>query len=106
MTTSTTTGRPPAVGTAFRVVAVAEALSWLALIVATLIKYTTHPQMVGGVQVLGPVHGGLFTLYVVLALVTAWKLHWNVRTLVVVLVDSFLPAGGLIVARRSDLRRA
>lgn len=101
---ATTRPRPPAVARVFRWVAVVEALSWLALIVATLIKYTTDPQMEGGVKVLGPVHGGLFTLYVVLALVVAWKLGWGVRTLAVVLVDSVVPTGGFLVARRPDLR--
>ncbi|MHA3702030.1 DUF3817 domain-containing protein [Jatrophihabitans sp. YIM 134969] len=103
--TATATTRPSALFTTFRWVAVVEACSWLALIVATLVKYTTDPQMEGGVEVLGPVHGGLFTLYVVLALVVAWKLRWSFRTLVVVLVDSVLPAGGFLVARRDDLRR-
>ncbi len=96
--------RPPTVAKVFRWVAVVEALSWLALIVATLIKYTTDPQMTGGVQVLGPVHGGLFTVYVVLALVVAWKSGWGLKTLLVVLVDSVVPTGGFLVARRADLR--
>lgn len=96
--------RPSALTTTFRWVAIVEACSWLALIVATLIKYTTDPQLEGGVKVLGPIHGGLFTLYVVLALVIAWKLKWGLKTLLVVLVDSVIPAGGFLVARRADLR--
>ncbi|WP_456506344.1 DUF3817 domain-containing protein [Arthrobacter sp. UYCu723] len=39
----------------FRVLAVAEAVSWLLLIPATIVKYTTGEA--GGVQILGPVHG-------------------------------------------------
>lgn len=96
--------RPTRLTAAFRWVAIVEALSWLALIVATGIKYTTDPMMEGGVKVLGPVHGALFTGYVVLALVVAWKLRWKLTTLFVVLVDSVIPGGGFLVARRADLR--
>ena len=99
------TPRPTALPTALRWVAVVEACSWLALIVATLIKYTTDPQMEGGVKVLGPIHGGLFVLYVVLALVVARQLRWSLKTLLVALIDSVLPAGGFLVARRDDLRQ-
>lgn len=87
---------------AFRAVAVAEAVSWLALIVATIVKYTAeHPI---GVRILGPIHGLLFIAYVILALTVRPQLRWTARTTLIVLVDSVLPGGGLIVARRADLR--
>lgn len=87
---------------AFRIVAIVEALSWLALIVATVIKYAADQP--GGVKVLGPIHGVLFIGYVLLALGVRGQLGWNARTMFIVLVDSVLPGGGLIVARRADLR--
>jgi integral membrane protein len=87
---------------ALRVVAVAEACSWLALILATVVKYTTeHPI---GVKILGPIHGVLFIGYVILALVVRSQLRWNAKTSLIVLVDSVLPGGGLVVARRADLQ--
>jgi integral membrane protein len=43
---------------AFRWVAMAEATSWLVLIVATIVKYTTKSQL--AVHVMGPIHGALF----------------------------------------------
>ena len=49
-----------------RYVALAEAISFLALLVATYIKYTNDSPM--GVQILGPVHGTLFLAYVSIAL--------------------------------------
>ncbi|MET3172727.1 UNVERIFIED_ORG: integral membrane protein [Arthrobacter sp. UYCu721] len=85
----------------FRVLAVAEAVSWLLLIPATIVKYTTGEA--GGVQVLGPVHGALFVAYVLLALFLWRKNEWTGRALAIVLVDSVLPTGGFWVARRSDL---
>jgi integral membrane protein len=87
---------------ALRAVAVAEAISWLALIVATVVKYTAdHPI---GVKILGPIHGVLFIAYVVLALAVRAQLRWNAKTLLIVLVDAVLPGGGLVVARRADLQ--
>jgi integral membrane protein len=87
---------------AFRAVAVAEGISWLALIVATIVKYTAeHPS---GVKILGPIHGILFVAYVILALAVRPQLRWSARTTLIVLVDSVLPGGALVVARRADLQ--
>jgi integral membrane protein len=88
----------------FRLVAVAEAVSWLLLIVATIVKYTVDSPW--GVHVMGPIHGVLFLAYVVLALEVRRRLGWNARTLVVVLAESILPGGGFLAAGRGDLRRS
>ncbi len=53
--------------TRLRWVSVAEATSFVLLLVATALKYA-GPEEEVGVQVLGPVHGALFVVYVVLAL--------------------------------------
>ncbi|MEO9139421.1 MAG: DUF3817 domain-containing protein [Jatrophihabitans sp.] len=90
---------------AFRIVAMIEAVSWLLLIVATIVKYTTDPHQQLGVQIMGPVHGTLFIAYVVLALFEVRRrLQWDGRTTLIVLIDSVIPGGGFLVARRSDLR--
>ncbi len=88
----------------FRVLALAEAVSWLLLIFATMVKYGVGQAV--GVQVLGPLHGALFIAYVLLALLLWRKNEWTGRTLAIVLVDSVLPGGGLWVARRADLNAA
>ncbi len=85
-----------------RTVAVAETLSWLLLIVATVVKYSAGWQL--GVQILGPLHGTLFLLYLAVAAITWRALGWSLMTLGVVLIESFLPGGGFLVARRADLR--
>jgi integral membrane protein len=101
-----TTTAPARAGTAltaraFRLVAIAEAASWLLLIVATIVKYSADaPQ---GVHVLGPIHGALFVAYVLLALVVAYQLRWKAWTLLVVLAESILPGGGFLAARRPEL---
>ncbi|MDQ1745264.1 MAG: hypothetical protein QOE23_3603 [Pseudonocardiales bacterium] len=99
-TAPATAGSPPALR-AFRLVAVAEATSWLLLIVATIVKYGAHAPL--GVRVLGPVHGALFVAYVLLTLVLAVRLRWKPWTALVVLAESVLPGGGLLAARRTDL---
>ena len=87
---------------AFRIIAIAEAITWIALIVATIVKYTADAP--GGVHVLGPTHGTLFLIYVFLALDVRARLHWDARTTLIVLADAVVPFGGFLVARRSDLR--
>jgi integral membrane protein len=86
---------------AFRWVAIIEAISWLILIVATIVKYAASKPI--GVQVMGPIHGVLFIAYVLLALLIKRRMRWNLRTLLIVLADSIIPGGGFIVARRADL---
>lgn len=101
---STPTVTAPAVRV-FRVVAVVEAISWLVLIVATIVKYSTDPHKQLGVQIMGPVHGVLFLAYIVLVLFEVRrKVDWDARTTLIVLADSVIPGGGFVAARRSDLR--
>jgi integral membrane protein len=81
----------------FRIVALAEATSFLALLVATYVKYG-HDEEVG-VQVLGPIHGLLFVGYVLLAVRLAIQLGWSARTTVLVLAGAVVPFGGFVVDR-------
>ena len=87
----------------FRVVAVLEALSWLILIVATIVKYAANAPK--GVQIMGPIHGVLFLVYVGLALFEVRRrVGWDARTTWIVLIDSIIPGGGFVAAARKDLR--
>jgi len=86
----------------FRIVAVAEAVSWLLLIVATIVKYSADAPL--GVHVMGPIHGVLFIAYVILTLEVRRRLSWDGRTTLVVLAESIVPGGGFLAARRADLR--
>jgi len=76
--------------TAFRVVAFAEAVSWLGLLIGMFFKYVTDSGE-GGVQVFGPIHGAVFTVYVALALVTARLQRWSVLTTLLALGASIPP---------------
>lgn len=59
---------------ALRVVALLESLSFAVLLVGSLLKRTTGPDLV---SVLGPLHGALFTGLVVLVLACLPQLRWS-----------------------------
>jgi integral membrane protein len=82
----------------FRLVALAEATSFLLLLVATFVKYQAENEI--GVKVLGPVHGALFLFYCALALVVRPVLGWSFWRTIAVLAGAVLPFGGFIVDRK------
>ena len=59
---------------ALRVVALLESLSFAVLLVGSVLKRTTGPDLV---PVLGPVHGALFVALVVLVLACLEQLRWR-----------------------------
>lgn len=79
----------------FRTVAIAEAVSWGLLLVAMFCKWVLEAEPLGlhegGVPVAGPIHGGVFVLYVVWSLVAARTFRWNLTTLVLALAASIPP---------------
>ena len=81
----------------FRVVALAEATSFLALLVATSVKHSGGGET--GVSILGPIHGALFALYVVLALSLRPRAGWSTATTLLILLGAVLPFGGYVVDR-------
>ena len=89
----------PAVATAFRVVAVAEACSWAGLLVGMLFKYLIVGNEIG-VQVFGPIHGALFVGYVVITVLTARTFGWRLPTTLLGLACSVPPFATLWFERR------
>ena len=51
----------------FRIVAIAEALSWLGLLIGMFFKYVVVHDPIG-VKIMGPIHGALFVAYIVCTL--------------------------------------
>ncbi|MGY1620099.1 DUF3817 domain-containing protein [Geodermatophilus sp. SYSU D00691] len=78
------------VATAFRVVAVAEALSWLGLLAGMHLKHVAGTTE-AGVQLFGPVHGAVFVAYVVVAVVAARVLRWRPSTTLLALAAAVPP---------------
>lgn len=79
----------------FRYVALAEATTFLALLVASVVKNTGGSEI--GVKILGPIHGLLFVVYVLMV----WQLHdeagWTRKQTFWILVGAVLPFGGYVV---------
>lgn len=80
---------------AFPYIAFAEATSFIALLIASVVKRTGGSEL--GVQILGPIHGALFIAYVVVALRIRAELGWSARTTFWVLVGAVVPFGGYAV---------
>jgi len=97
------TGTVSGTGRLFRVVAIAEACSWAGLLIGMFVKYVVVQNPIG-VQVFGPIHGALFVLYLVVAVVAARKLRWDLATLVLALVSSIPPLMTIWFERRAAAR--
>ena len=91
---------PRTAATAFRVVAVAEALSWVGLLIGMFVKYVPETTELG-VKIFGPIHGGVFMAYVVVALLTARVLQWPPATTVLALLASVPPLASIWFERRA-----
>ncbi|MEU6037077.1 MULTISPECIES: DUF3817 domain-containing protein [Actinomadura] len=83
---------------ALRVVSIAEATSFLVLLlIAMPFKYMG--DMPQGVSVVGPIHGVLFLAYVGLVFVAREQLGWDLRRTVLALVAAVLPVAPFLVER-------
>ena len=75
----------------FRIIAIAEALSWAGLLVGMYFKYVGSPQTEIGVKIFGPIHGGIFIAYVVMCLVARRSFGWSNKTSLLALAASIPP---------------
>ncbi|HEX8973440.1 DUF3817 domain-containing protein [Oryzihumus sp.] len=87
----------------FRVVATAEAVSWLGLLAGMFVKWVLHGSQ-AGVHVFGPVHGTIFLLYLVAVLVAGRRFAWDTRTCLLAVVAAFPPFATLVFERWADQR--
>ena len=81
--------------TGLRYVALVEASSFLALLVAAYLKRQDHGEL--GVQILGPIHGGFFLAYVLLAVIVRSQARWSLLTTAGILLGAVVPFGGYVV---------
>ena len=81
----------------FRHVALLEATSFLLLLVASYFKHFQDQEL--GVQILGPIHGFLFVVYVAMALAIRDDQGWSVKTTLLILLGAVVPFGGYVVDR-------
>ncbi|PSL02382.1 integral membrane protein [Haloactinopolyspora alba] len=83
----------------FRIAAVAEAVSWVGLLIGMVFKYLVVENEIG-VQIFGPVHGGVFIVYVLTVLAAARAERWRPSTWILGLVSSVPPLMTLWFERR------
>ena len=81
---------PRTAATAFRIVAVAEALSWLGLLVGMYVKYVPETTELG-VKIFGPIHGGIFIAYVITVAAVRKPLRWSMPVTLLALAASIPP---------------
>lgn len=86
----------------FRIVAIAEALSWAGLLVGMYFKYLAGSPTEVGVKIFGPIHGGVFMAFVVAAVVVGIQRKWNVITWALALLGSIVPLGSVIFVIWAD----
>ena len=79
-----------------RIVALAEALSWIGLLVGMYFKYLGTPRTEVGVHVFGPIHGGIFIAFVVAAFAAGIACSWRPTTWLWALLGSIVPLGSVI----------
>lgn len=91
MTFSSAVGR-------FRILALAEAISWAGLLLGMFFKYVVvHNEI--GVKIFGPFHGFVFVAFVLVTLMTRDPLKWDLRTLFLALLSSIPPFGTVLFER-------
>ena len=76
----------------FRIISFLEGLSWIFLLVVAMpMKYMMDaPELV---KLTGPIHGGLFTFYCILAIWVKSDLKWSNKTTAFTLALSLIPFG-------------
>lgn len=72
--------------------ALAETISWTALLLAMIAKYGFDKPL--GVQVIGPIHGVLFIGLALALMNLHMRLKWSASRTTKMLLSSFVPIGG------------
>ncbi len=86
-------------------VAFAEAVSWLGLLLGMVLKYGFGNET--GVSLMGPIHGMLFIVFVVLLLVTHVQERWPIGRTILSFIESIPPFTGFLLGKQllDEVRR-
>jgi integral membrane protein len=82
----------------FRVIAIAESLSFLVLFGALIVRLTLGGPSIAGA--LGPVHGMLFVSYLALILMLREGQGWSLPLTALLILAAMIPLGGWYAERR------
>lgn len=80
----------------FRLVALAEAVTWVGLLVGMYFKYLGSPRTEIGVKVFGMAHGVVFIAFVSTALLAGIAYAWGAGTWLLALLGGIVPLGSVI----------
>lgn len=80
----------------FRVIAFAEAVTWVGLLIGMYFKYVGTPRTEIGVKVFGMAHGLVFIAFVVAALLVGIAFKWSARVWLLALLASIVPLASVI----------
>lgn len=83
-------------GKVFSIVAIAEALTWLGLLIGMYLKYVSGTTEMG-VWLFGRLHGIAFMVYLVVAIVAGFKLRWPLWALLVAILAAIPPMTTVVV---------
>ena len=77
-------------------IALAEAVSWVGLLIGMYFKYLGTPRTEIGVKVFGMVHGLVFIAFVVAGLLVGMAVRWTLGTWLLALLASIVPLCSVI----------
>ncbi|MFL6086868.1 MAG: DUF3817 domain-containing protein [Mycobacterium sp.] len=80
----------------FRLIAMAEAVSWVGLLIGMYFKYLGTPRTEIGVKVFGMTHGLIFIAFVVTGLLVGIAFKWAAGTWLLALLASVVPLCSVI----------
>ncbi len=86
----------------FRMIALAEAVSWVGLLAGMYFKYLGSPRTEVGVQVFGMAHGLIFISFVITGLLVGAAHKWTLGTWLLALLASVVPLCSVIVLSWAD----
>jgi integral membrane protein len=90
----------PSVAKPLRIMSLVEASSYLVLLGAVVAKRAFDAPGEGGVPIMGPLHGTLYLVFAVLALIGREEQGWSAKETVLALVLGAIPLGGFYVERK------
>lgn len=80
----------------FRLIALAEAVSWVGLLIGMYFKYLGTPRTEVGVKVFGMTHGLVFIAFIVSGLLLGTAVRWKPVTWLLALLASVAPLCSVI----------
>ncbi|MUL49021.1 DUF3817 domain-containing protein [Mycobacterium sp. CBMA293] len=86
----------------FRLIAMAEAVSWVGLLTGMYFKYFGTPRTEIGVHIFGMVHGVVFLGFLATGLVVGRAARWSLVTWVLAALSSIVPLASVIFLRWAE----